>query len=217
MDGAHMASKKSGEVDLSKWVTGLNEKNQSLSFRKGGYGEAIIDSLIREWFPHHHIAKVINDNTAHLIDRLLVPKPETPYVKPIFLEVKTKARRTFYNDSGMDEHNYWRLITYQSNNEPKVFVAFVDEGSGCIYGNFLESLNEPCKTVRYGEEIEYPRTEMAKASNGKLSITYFPMEKMSFRKKLPYEFIQRLRQMSERNYPYADEEKVCEDSIIVGS
>ena len=206
------------QSDLSKYLEGLGESKDphlKLSSRKGECGELIVDKIIDEWFPHHMIYKVIRESTAHLVDRLIIPKPTVPHYHMFLLEVKTKSRRTFYKDTGIDEHNYWRLVTWQKTHEAEVFLAFVDEGCGAIYGAFLKELMEPIQINTQGGPIQYPLFEMARnqAKDHEYfkSIVYFPTAKMGLCRRLPIELITRLRQMSARRYPYPSAAGGCDE------
>jgi len=201
------------QESLERYLVGLNEPNATITFRKGEYGEFIVDQIINEWFPHHHIMKVINRNTAHLIDRLLVPEPTLPHLKNIMLEVKTKSRRSFYKDTGVNEHNYWRLISNQCLAGNTAFLAFVDEGMGAIYGNFLDDLREVCEVQHPFGPVKYPLFEMGRTKGpaGKQSLVYFPIKKMGFCRKLDTKYVNRLRQLATRNEKYPYPSATCSD------
>ena len=124
-----------------KW----NDKPQ---VKKGNLGEKIVD----EYFEgqKYIIYKPIT-NAPHLIDRLYVKDKK----QLIFADVKTKAKRNKYPDTGFNHKHYEEYKMLQEMGL-MVWIFFVDEAEGTVYGNTLEELSKECIIQHNGKTIKYP-------------------------------------------------------------
>jgi len=126
----------------------------------GGLGAGILDAHIRAtgWIPYGPQA-----DGAHPFDRLIA-SPDKRHI--CIVEVKTKARREAYRDTGINRRHYedYRHIT--ATYRLPLFLAFVDPKEGRIYGNYWTELLTP----RIRGACRYPWH-----SNG---IVYFPLDAM---------------------------------------
>lgn len=134
--------------------------NDKPSVKKGAIGEDIVDQwlLKRGFIPYRPIA-----DCAHPFDRLVASKNKSTIV---IVEVKSKPRRNLYPDTGIDIRHYDDYSLVFEKYKIPIFLAFVDEKSQSIYGQFLSELNKPSVV----EGHEYPwRWDR---------IIYFPLEAM---------------------------------------
>lgn len=88
----------------------------------------------------------------------------------VIAETKTKARRTFYPDTGIDARHLNDYMNVQSRYGIDVFLYFVDESMKAIYGNALKILVAPRAITHKNKVLTYPLT-----AGG---IVYFPLEAM---------------------------------------
>jgi Holliday junction resolvase-like predicted endonuclease len=160
--------------------------NETTKFKKGEYGE----KLVREWFESqgYLLYKCVTEG-PHLIDFIAIKGKEIFGVP----EVKTKARRNKYPDTGCNISHFEQYKALQEKHNLKVWMVFVDEMLGEIYGGSLDNISE----TYYDEKTDkiYPSKE-----NG---IIYFPLYRMEPIRKLTKQEIIDLKLLSERNYDYA--------------
>ena len=111
------------------------------------------------------------------------------------VEVKSKPRRDNYPDTGVDLKHYNDYKTVSRDKKITVFLFFVDENSGKVYGGDLSSLDVK-KTHNYNNRnYEYPKVE-----NG---IIYFFQPSMSVFFELTKEDTDSLKGFCSRNSKYS--------------
>ena len=111
----------------------------------------------------------------------------------IALDVKAKARRNRYPDTGINERHYQTYKAFSTRHAMPFWVVFVDEMQGTIYGNSLTALDEPAEVGG----VAYPLLD-----NG---TRYWPLQNMRQIHELTYQEAEELAQLSQRNYAYAPE------------
>jgi len=157
---------------------------------KGKIGEDIVRRYLEE--KGYVVYKPVTEG-AHAFDILAVKDKKTV----IMADVKAKARRNYFPDTGI---NYKHYVEYKAISEKHclpVFLFFVDEMIGQVYGNMLDELEKPCVVAHNNRIIEYPLMHKG--------IIYFPLSKMIFLGQLTeYERMQ-LKGVSQRSYAYAYE------------
>jgi len=158
--------------------------------KKGDVGESIVDAFLmsKNVVPYRPVFY-----GAHPFDRLLA----TPDKKSLFLaDVKTKARRNYYPDTGIDIKHYNDYLFIQNKYHIKAFIFFVDESVLKIYGGWLSEISKPTAIVHNGKHIDYPLIQ-----NG---IIYFPVDLMQDISEITEEKATELKQLSQRNYEYLE-------------
>ena len=132
--------------------------------KKGNIGEDAVERFLEE--EGFVIYKPVTD-VAHPFDRLCVKDKNTIFIA----EIKTKPMRKYYPDTGF---NYTHYEDYQRMQKKglNVYMFFVDEIQGVIYGNTLNKISENCIVEHNGKMREYPKIEG--------SIIYFPIKNMEF-------------------------------------
>ncbi|MBQ7594066.1 MAG: hypothetical protein IJU48_06920 [Synergistaceae bacterium] len=140
------------------------------------YGEKLIQEYLEG---ENYICYKPVTEGAHLFDFLIYRKDSGVMAA----EVKTKPRRNKYPDTGFDYRHYEGYKRFSEEHNMKMYVFFVDELEGKIYGNSLEELDKP----RISSGKNYPLD-----SN---SIRYYPLEAMRIHRLLTDEEKSQLRQL----------------------
>lgn len=163
------------------------------SFDKGSLGQRAVE---RE-FAGHNVLYWTDEKSSHPFDGIAL---EWETYDIVAIEVKTKAARTYYKDTGFNVSQYERLKKAREKFGKDPFVVFVDEGGKLIYGNFLSILERPrCYTVdnmsvALNLKNTYPSIERG--------IIYFPLKAMKKIAALSAPEVEDLRNLSERNNSY---------------
>ena len=132
--------------------------------KKGDAGEALVDAYLigKKIIPYMPVF-----DGAHPFDRLLA----TPDKKKLFIaDVKTKARRNYYPDTGIDVRHFDEYVSISEKYGMDVFLFFVDELERRIYGGWLSDLKKHRVIFVKGKSVEYPLVQK--------NIVYFPLEAM---------------------------------------
>ena len=160
--------------------------------KKGALGESIVDVLIRShgnWIPYKPTA-----DCAHPFDRLVAGGDKST----IFItDVKAKPRRKYYPDTGINVSAYNTYQAISQKHRLKVFLFFVDENEGQIYGEFIHILDRPAIICHGGKTLRYPLVQ-----NG---IRYWPRASMRSFGALTKEQIEDLKNLSTQNSAYEAE------------
>ena len=149
-------------------------------YTKGCLGEGIVDRYLfsQGLIPYHPVF-----DGSHPFDRIC----STPDKREVIItETKTKARRTHYEDTGINLKHYTEYRYISNKHNLRVFLFFVDEFLKQVYGNFLDILEQ--------KENNYPLIQRG--------IIYFPLRKMILISKLDICEVQELVKFSSRNHKY---------------
>ena len=136
--------------------------------QKGDYGEDIIQSFMEK--KGYSCYKSVT-NGSHKIDFLCMRDNGENF----FVEVKTKARRRKYPDTGFNFAQYKTYKELSSKENKRIFICFVDPLLKKIYGNYLDILDK--KRISGDKTIQrlYPSVEENKYG---VKIIYFPIAYM---------------------------------------
>jgi len=161
---------------------------------KGDYGERIIYEFLKNkgWIAY----KAVTEG-GHCFDFLATKDRKELRI----VEVKTKARRNLYPDTGFEIRHYEEYKRIMEKHNLAVFIAFADEGEGRIYGNFLTELEKPKILTANGKQIVYPYMYHKNGADGTI---YFPLENMVTIAAIKKQDIDFLRNHSARNYEYVN-------------
>lgn len=154
---------------------------------KGTYGEDVCFEYLRR--RGHTVYRPDRDDRAHPFDTLLVHGQS---MEITIADVKTKPRREAYPDTGINERHFCKYTTASIRNKLRVFLFFVDETEGRIYGNFLDILTERHEIVHNGKKEVYPKNYGG--------IVYFPLEKMKTICWIPDDEISKLKEMRNTSF-----------------
>lgn len=162
----------------SKWES-------RLTVIKGNIGER----LVREYLERKGFI-VYEPQTAgaHGFDKLAILNKR----QAIIAECKSKARRNKYADTGINIKHLEEYEYISKKHNLPVFIFFVDELVGKIYGNTLKELLVPCVV----DGKHYPSRE-----NG---IIYFPLINTKPVCDISAEDTELMKANSTRNYEYAE-------------
>lgn len=158
--------------------------------QKGNIGESVVREFLES---KNFVCYVPITEKAHAFDFLAI-RDKT---QAIAAEVKTKARMSCYPATGFDERNYKYYKEFSLKHKIPIFIFFVDEHTGKVYGNWLAVLEKPCIV----EDKQYPM--IIQTRNGR-NIRIYPLCKMCAIADLNNETIERLKQLSTRNYEYPE-------------
>ena len=163
------------------------------SVQKGNIGEGVVQAFLES--KGFVVYRPISDE-AHPFDMLAVKDKRLC----IGVEVKTKAMRTFYEDTGFNQSTFEDYDAFSKKHNMDIFVFFVDENKMEIYGNWLCELEKP-RTLRAknGKVIHYPFVEENK--RGK-EVRYYPYSAMKVIAKIDAQTAGQLKKLSRRNYEY---------------
>lgn len=159
--------------------------------KKGDIGEKIVDDYLRK--KGLIIYKPISDN-AHSFDRLVSQGKN----KFVIVEVKTKAKRNAFPDTGIDYRHYKEYKAVSNKHNMPVWLFFVDEMLGEVYGNDLEKLEAKTEIEHNSKKLAYPMVKEYKAS----TIIYFYQPSMKLISKLTKEDIEEIKKYASRNHVY---------------
>jgi len=164
--------------------------DDKIEVQKGKLGEQIVDQYLKD---NGIIPYIAVFDGPHPFDRLIASLDK----KNIFIaDIKTKARRNYYPDTGIDERQYkeYQYLTHKYNI--RCFLFFVDESLGEIYGNFLDVLSQP-EIVQYnGKTLQYPLIQGG--------IIYFSLARMKLIATINSQQVEALKRLSNRNYVYKE-------------
>lgn len=179
-------------------TTCVSEWQSKKTTQKGNAAEDIAARILRSmgYDVYSHPLKL---NESHEIDFFMIDRYN---MKVIMVDAKCKAKRVYYPDSGIEFKHYISYKKYASKHNMDVFIVFVDEKYGKIYGNYLSILETVCKPIttkdfKFTEPQEstvYPRTESGKGTEG---VIYFPLALMNKMGDLSNEEIAHLRSLTE--------------------
>lgn len=158
------------------------------SVRKGDIGEQVVDGFLikKGVIPYAPIV-----SRAHPFDRLCA----TGDKNSVFIaEVKTKAARKHYPDTGINERHFMDYMGVHHKYGIDVWLFFVDEHKEQVYGNKLSALIKPSTIAHGGKVITYPLRQGG--------IVYFPLAQMIQICSLDSEVATELRGLSGRSYEY---------------
>ena len=165
-----------------------NDKKQ---VKKGNMGEEIVKKyLLKKGFTVY----VPISDCPHNFDMLTsLNKREL-----CIYEVKTKAKRNFMPDTGINYSHYLEYKQISQQHNLPVFLVFVDELIQQIYGGFLHDLDSPTIQLFNGRNISYPKIENCKG----VPIIFFYQPTMKIIGNLNEEEAKEIKEMNTRNYKY---------------
>lgn len=162
---------------------------QSPQFKKGEVAEKIIVAKMES---AGFVVYRPQTAGAHAFDILAIK--DKRYA--IALDIKAKAQRTFYQDTGVNLAHYRTYAEFSLRHKMPFWLVFVDESVSQIYGNTLSELN---KTREIKGRL-YPRIESTKQG---AEIMFWHIDSMLQLGVIPEDAAHTLRALSTRNYEYA--------------
>lgn len=163
--------------------------NNKPQVKKGNWAEQIVVSFLEK--KGYVVYRPITEK-AHGFDTLAVKNKK----QAIVVEVKAKAKRNYYPDTGINIKHYDEYKYISKRHNLPIFIFFVDEMLKQIYGNILSELEKDSLVLTESKTISYPLTQ-----NG---IIYFPLKHMVVIHKLKEQDVEHLRNHSTRNYDYIE-------------
>ncbi|HEA22762.1 hypothetical protein LCGC14_1064240 [marine sediment metagenome] len=119
------------------------------------------------------------------------------YADMFIVEVKAKAHRWKYPDTGFDLDDFEKYVGMSI----PVKIFFVDPEKGKMYGNTLDNLIQKREVYHKGEKIEYPIFTKAKEGDSRYKAkVFFPLEAMLPIADLREDEIKKLKSMTSSNH-----------------
>jgi len=168
----------------------------TLQAKKGDMGERIVCDYLQKkgWIMYKSIT-----NAGHCFDFLAIKNESECRI----VEVKTKPKRKYYPDTGFEVSQYNRYKKAGKELQCKIFIAFVDEHAGEIYGNYLHELEKEITIIVNGKPVKYPLVQPTYIQYPhKGNTIYFPIQHMKTIKLLESSEIEYLKNHSTRNKLY---------------
>lgn len=156
--------------------------NDRIQVQKGNLGEELVEQyLAKKGFV---VYRPITG--PHPFDRLCASADK----RRIFVaEIKTKPRRKYYPDTGFNQRHNQDYLRIAMQHSMDVFVYFVDEVVGKIYGGeLISNLHKPRQIQHGSKTLTYPWS-----IDG---IIYFPLSCMEVVAELPRDERARLAALS---------------------
>lgn len=162
--------------------------NELTTTKKGTLGEAIC----RKHFEKKGLVVMLPvTEAAHAFDMMVWEGKNNP----IIVDIKTKASRLHYPDTGFDTPDLAKYMEVSEKHNMRVVIFFVDEVKREIYYAPLDELLEPVTIQHKGKELQYPMS--------KWGITFFPLQTMRKLCDLTDEQVKGLKELTNNNYDYA--------------
>ena len=160
------------------------QKSFEIGLSKGAFGESIVRNILEE-----KGYCVYNPTTegAHAFDILAIKDKKNC----IAIDVKSKARRNYFPDTGIDTRHYETYNSFAKKHNMQFWLFFVDEMERKIYGNELRLLSE--------DHLEYGRVYPLIQNR----IIYFPLSKMKTVSILTQKDCDYLKSLNQRSYEYS--------------
>ena len=163
---------------------------------KGDYAEELIEEF---FIKNNYEVYSPSGKQAHLFDGIAIKKEFDGEYKTIYFDVKSKAARNLYPDTGVDYKHYIHYQDISVKFNTTFLIIFVDEELGKIYFQNIKKYMMPgdqkANKVYYDqEEIRYPKFENNEDKNEKY--IYFSLETMGLIKELSEEEINKLKAFS---------------------
>lgn len=163
-------------------------KSFDVSLAKGRIGEDIVKRYLEK---SGFCVYQPNTAGAHAFDIMAIKNKE----RCIAIDVKAKARRNKYPDTGIDGKHYETYKAFSEKHQMPFWVFFVDEHMMSIYGNEISELDKE----RVIEGKKYPL--IWKEANGKTT-RYWPLSAMLTIHTMTQEEASTLEFLSQRSHEY---------------
>ena len=168
------------------------EWDELASVKKGDIGERIVD----EWLKNRGMVIYTPKTTGvHPFDRLCAKK-DKKYV--CIVEVKTKAARNHYPDTGINIRHYTEYKYIKDKYGIDIWLFFVDEYKKKVYGQELGALLKFHMQIVNGKRNYWPKFDK--------NIVYFHLNNMTNIADLTDDDARMLKELSRRSYEYKEEE-----------
>ena len=162
----------------------VNDFGELSTVKKGDVGEQIVDKFLEG---RGVVVYKPPGDCSHPFDRLCVKNRESIFIA----EIKTKPKRKYYPDTGFDYLDYLEYLRFQERGI-NVYIFFVDEETGTIYGNWLKIISKQQNINYKNRVLEYPHREN--------DIIYFPVDSMEFIDFINKDDAEAIKEFSTGNY-----------------
>jgi hypothetical protein len=161
------------------------------ALKKGDLAEKAIKGILEK---RGYVVYMPKTEGSHAFDMLAIKNKETA----IALDIKAKARRTKYKDTGIDVRLYNVYKNFSVKHNMPFWVIFVDESMKKAYGNELSVLDQE----RVLDGHKYPWECITQEGR---RIVYWHIDSMITIADLEESLVNDLIVTSQRNYEYPKE------------
>lgn len=152
---------------------------------KGDYGEILVRKFLES---KGYVIYQPTTPAPHPVDMIACRNGKVAFA----MEVKTKPACKKYPETGIETYLYGCYKHFSKAAGMAVFLAFVDEERGEIYGNYLHELDKP--TLYKG--MHYPKT--IRYADSKIHMRYFPLGNMRHLRYLTEKEINYLKALTQK-------------------
>lgn len=157
-------------------------------YKKGELGEFLVQHYLTK--KGYTVYKTASTG-SHPIDNIAIHKTN---LNVFIYDVKTKAKRTHYNDTGLDANDFQKYKKIIEKNNVQLIIFFVDENLKLIYTLNMNTISEKIKNYKtYPKIIKDPKGQ---------DVIYFPLKIMKKQIKFSQKFADKLKACNNRNYNY---------------
>lgn len=165
--------------------------NEQIEVKKGDLGEELVKKYLEA---KKQTVYSTSTDQGHPVDMICASQDKS---NMYMVEVKAKARRKYYPDTGFDLSVYNEYKALQIQRNLTLYVFFVDEEAGKIYGGSLDDISKPTQITHRGHVLEYPLCNKG--------IMYFPVDNMITVDSIPKDIRGRLQKLTTKNDIYLKE------------
>jgi hypothetical protein len=173
-------------------LMGMIQKNSDwehkTSVKKGNLGEQIVNKYLES--KNFIVYRPVTEK-AHAFDILAVRDKKIVIIG----EVKTKALMNKWKATGFNNRNFLEYQAIHEKYKLPIFIFFVDENMGSIYGNWLHILEKPY----YHNGDKFP---MVIKTKGSTELRLYHYDSMKHIAKLNAKDVAQLASYTRRNYEY---------------
>lgn len=142
------------------------DRFNAFALEKGDYGEILVKQFLEK---KGYVIYQPVTMAPHPIDMIACRRGIIAFAA----EVKTKPACRKYPETGIENYQYEHYLRFCEAAGIPLFIAFVDEERGEIYGNYLHELDKPT----WYKGMHYPKTI---GHTGGANVTrYFPLCNMN--------------------------------------
>jgi hypothetical protein len=151
----------------------------------GEYGEKLVDQYLKD--KGFKIGSF--EDGPHPFDRFVCTTKNELFL----LDTKTKPKRTYYDDTGIDLKDYNKYLELSDKHHLQFFLFFVDYVAKRVYYGEIHDLS--VKHIDYLKEKIYPLIEKCNEK-----VIYFPICNFKYNFKLSDEDAEKLASYCHSNY-----------------
>lgn len=124
-----------------------------IQVKKGNFAEEVVHKFLED---KGYIVYIPKTDGAHAFDKLAIKNKE----KIVIVEVKAKAKLNHYDETGIEYRHFLEYKKISEKHAIPIYIFFVDEMLGEIYGNFMSKLIKNSRMAPWGKQILFRISDM---------------------------------------------------------